>query len=1039
MDQFFCFSLYSGTQKRRGRGRRSNAEHAIAFYEYVLGEEGPQEEEESEESDDDDDVRMSTEDGNDNNDDHGSESSSEASDPKTVESMDTQEFLNQHNDECEVCNLPGELLCCSTCTLVFHMECLRPAITTLPKEEDEWSCPHCIIQGIKGHKRHSKAWKSAAAGVRQMGRLSSQKDREQQQQQQKKIDWSKKTGEETDAGEEGKVEDDKSEDGHDGDKKPTDKVEGGESEEEEAAEIDDDDDEQDSNKKRSLALYKLSNSWKPTKDPTERLIVRGRRQRKQPSLYQPQDCPDSQWQSDERTLSEHQKDDIVGTENASSKEDDSGKELDKKISAVGSVVGYKTSDNDQVKTTKLDDAPPSTMGSGIKERKKSASWCNFCGDDPSIPVCVFCACRICFGKHEKDKLLLCDKCDDEYHTFCLGLETIPSSQKWFCPSCEKSMNSKVSTRRASAVSAGKPKTPKVAVDTKSDSSVTSSSRSSPSRKSKSKSVTKSEAKSPTKTPGKKPRGRPPKGKSPTETSPRKRGRPPKSASPADPGVPRKRGRPPKGSSVSPTPGKRGRPPKDSNEPQKTKLSPSSSSSPPRKRGRPPKERSTTPTGRGPGRPPKSDTSVASSAAMSSNKDVETVAPPEPVKVSRSGRIVKRQSFHDEIDDSEQHLRSNRPQQQRTEQNHVERNTQQQTVKTQQTHVSRSKQIESSEPRKKQKTDNAKAYSPTNDADHSLKVDTSQMDEEKEEEVVAPVRMKPVVQPPTPTIRPIPLAVEEPSPKSGTTATPSAKPAPQTTTVMKPTASVLNETKPSGSTEVKAKPGPRNVASLPSTAPVAASASRPTTTASKPASSYPGTPLLDPKKLAAAIKALPDEPEEEKTGPTKIPRRKPGARECMQISRRFGVKVIPEKYMKVLLDYCQRGKVEHLIRMRERLDCHSRYLESQIAGLEALVQERGETDIVVPTLPERIDPTKQRFGAAGLSDVVVSSESDVKANVALTGNAAYTAAAPPPQPKASTTEIKKSSEAGTSKPREESVEPVLPANKSEKPAPTSTQT
>lgn len=84
-------------------------------------------------------------------------------------------------------------------------------------------------------------------------------------------------------------------------------------------------------------------------------------------------------------------------------------------------------------------------------------------------------------------------------------------------------------------------------------------------------------------------------------------------------------------------------------------------------------------------------------------------------------------------------------------------------------------------------------------------------------------------------------------------------------------------------------------------------------------------------------------------PNKIPRRKPGARECMQISRRFGVNVIPQKYMDTLLDYCLRGKVEHLIRMRERLDEHSRMLESQLAGLEGLVKEKGELDISVPPL------------------------------------------------------------------------------------------
>mmetsp|Transcript_29417 Transcript_29417/g.45108 ORF Transcript_29417/g.45108 Transcript_29417/m.45108 type:complete len:81 (+) Transcript_29417:172-414(+) len=70
---------------------------------------------------------------------------------------------------------------------------------------------------------------------------------------------------------------------------------------------------------------------------------------------------------------------------------------------------------------------------------------------------------------------------------------------------------------------------------------------------------------------------------------------------------------------------------------------------------------------------------------------------------------------------------------------------------------------------------------------------------------------------------------------------------------------------------------------------------------------------------------------------------------MQISRRFGVQVIPQKYMDILLDYCSRGKVEHLIRMRERLDDHSRTLEAQLAGLEALAKEKGELTITVPSL------------------------------------------------------------------------------------------
>jgi hypothetical protein len=107
---------------------------------------------------------------------------------------------------------------------------------------------------------------------------------------------------------------------------------------------------------------------------------------------------------------------------------------------------------------------------------------------------------------------------------------------------------------------------------------------------------------------------------------------------------------------------------------------------------------------------------------------------------------------------------------------------------------------------------------------------------------------------------------------------------------------------------------------------------------------PALPNLKSPPVAAAAAA--SHPAKEDRSHSN-PRRKPGARECMQMSRKFGAEVIPDQYMDILSDYCNRGKVEHLIRMRERLDEHSRFLESQLAGLEALVQERGESDLVVP--------------------------------------------------------------------------------------------
>jgi hypothetical protein len=116
---------------------------------------------------------------------------------------------------------------------------------------------------------------------------------------------------------------------------------------------------------------------------------------------------------------------------------------------------------------------------------------------------------------------------------------------------------------------------------------------------------------------------------------------------------------------------------------------------------------------------------------------------------------------------------------------------------------------------------------------------------------------------------------------------------------------------------------------------------------------------------------------------KEPRRKPGARECMQMSRKFSTTVIDQKYFDVLMvspisskqhfvkvvcrsfispnvhvlkfqDYSRRAKVDHLIRMRERMDEHSRFLEAQLAGLEALVKDKGEWAGRVPAARSKVD-------------------------------------------------------------------------------------
>lgn len=45
-------------------------------------------------------------------------------------------------------------------------------------------------------------------------------------------------------------------------------------------------------------------------------------------------------------------------------------------------------------------------------------------------------CRVCGVDEDYESIMLCDKCDGEYHTYCLNppLEKVPDGN-WFCPEC----------------------------------------------------------------------------------------------------------------------------------------------------------------------------------------------------------------------------------------------------------------------------------------------------------------------------------------------------------------------------------------------------------------------------------------------------------------------------------------------------------------------------------------------------------------------------------------------------------------------------
>lgn len=44
-------------------------------------------------------------------------------------------------------------------------------------------------------------------------------------------------------------------------------------------------------------------------------------------------------------------------------------------------------------------------------------------------------CEVCIRGENLDDLLICDDCDRSFHTYCLGLDSIPSGATWYCPGC----------------------------------------------------------------------------------------------------------------------------------------------------------------------------------------------------------------------------------------------------------------------------------------------------------------------------------------------------------------------------------------------------------------------------------------------------------------------------------------------------------------------------------------------------------------------------------------------------------------------------
>ncbi|XP_077451898.1 PHD finger protein 21A isoform X8 [Stigmatopora argus] len=87
-----------------------------------------------------------------------------------------------HEDFCTVCRRSGQLLMCDTCSRVYHLDCLEPALKSIPK--GMWICPKCRDQILK--KEEAIPWPGTLAIVHSYIAYKEAKEEEKQ----KLIKWS---------------------------------------------------------------------------------------------------------------------------------------------------------------------------------------------------------------------------------------------------------------------------------------------------------------------------------------------------------------------------------------------------------------------------------------------------------------------------------------------------------------------------------------------------------------------------------------------------------------------------------------------------------------------------------------------------------------------------------------------------------------------------------------------------------------------------------------------------------------------------------
>jgi len=333
---------------------------------------------------------------------------------------------DQHNDLCEVCDKDGDLLCCDSCSLVYHVICVRPALATVP--EGDWVCAYCL----RDEEREQAAQGTSAAvtdieATTTTSRRSLATDAIRTMKMLHALNVTEHMSEEDRA------------------KSTTSLLKA-------PFELD-----------KSLSVFKSDS----------RFIVKkldmsaGSGQSAYIEL--------SRFWTLEEALFEVRKLSMELNERHNSTSSTHGASKYENVNAVDHLLkGWvlpevstahtfkgRVPQRKKAKVLNLDKTAE-TVVSTADDDQASDLWCKACIDDPEVVYCGFCGCRHCFGKHDNDLLVTCDYCEEKYHTYCVTppLSAVPRGA-WYCQHCpimdeskrvgtsDKSDEEPVDTERAS--------------------------------------------------------------------------------------------------------------------------------------------------------------------------------------------------------------------------------------------------------------------------------------------------------------------------------------------------------------------------------------------------------------------------------------------------------------------------------------------------------------------------------------------------------------------------------------------------------------